>query len=282
MSHGSRTLGGVLHSHRKRQRELAEAEAAGKSFWTEAFEETARLRLAAAVTLHMRHRPPDVAEGVSLLFRTQLGLDIGFSGHMGNLQDYVEKRCPDDLMPSLCEAIMWCVSRTEHDADVLETTINHILNDHRISFELIDGKMIEFESKELHQEVVAPTLRLLSGRSGWDTVEKVYQTALGEISQNNAADAITDAGTALQEALQLLGCVGNALGPLIKSATKKGLLTPYDVKLADWVSADRSEMGDSHKAGSSATREDAWLTVHVVGALILHLAGGPARGAGSA
>lgn len=39
----------------------------------------------------------------------------------------------------------------------------------------------------------------------------------------------------------------------------------------DWVSADRSERGEAHKSGSD-DRADAWLAVHVVGALILRLA----------
>jgi diacylglycerol kinase len=41
-----------------------------------------------------------------------------------------------------------------------------------------------------------------------------------------------------------------------------------------WVSADRSTSGDAHQVGSAAI-EDAWLTVHIVGALILRLAGSP-------
>lgn len=94
-------------------------------------------------------------------------------------------------------------------------------------------------------------------------------------------DAITDAGTALQEALQALGCGGNALGGLIKDAMKKGLLAPHDATLASgiknfmaWASADRSETGDAHKS-SDATLDDAWLMVHIVGALIVRLAGTP-------
>ena len=59
--------------------------------------------------------------------------------------------------------------------------------------------------------MVGPTLRLLAGRPGWEAVETAYQKALEEISDGEADDAITDAGTALQEALVLLGCEGNAL-----------------------------------------------------------------------
>jgi hypothetical protein len=45
-------------------------------------------------------------------------------------------------------------------------------------------------------------------------------------------------------------------------------------KIIDWVESDRSEKGDAHNA-RPATREDAWLTVHIVGAVILRLTGEP-------
>jgi hypothetical protein len=73
------------------------------------------------------------------------------------------------------------------------------------------------------------------------------------------------------------GAEGNALGPLLASARGKGLLGPYDSKLAegvkligDWVSADRSTRGDAHSA-SNANIDDAWLAVHVAAALIVRL-----------
>ncbi len=43
------------------------------------------------------------------------------------------------------------------------------------------------------------------------------------------------------------------------------------------LEADRSFQGDAHNA-SPADRADAWMTVHVVGAIIVRLAGGPDRG----
>lgn len=119
---------------------------------------------------------------------------------------------------------------------------------HRISYELIEGHMIEHSSRELHQTVVAPTLTLLAGKQDWKSVETAYRNALEEIARSKPDDAITDAGTALQAALELLGCDGNALGPLIKSARKKGLIAAHDTPIGEaverimhWVSADRSE-----------------------------------------
>jgi hypothetical protein len=109
----------------------------------------------------------------------------------------------------------------------------------------------------------------------WEKVESAYQDALGEIADGKPADAIADAGTALQEAFVTLRCEGNTLGLLAKSARSKGLLPPHDMlmnetlrKLVDWVSAGRSERSDVHQAREPSV-EDAWLTVHIVGAPIL-------------
>jgi hypothetical protein len=67
-----------------------------------------------------------------------------------------------------------------------------------------------------------------------------------------------------------VGAGGNALGALMKDAVKRGLIRPYDAKLVDWVSASRSDRGDAHSS-SDASSPDAWLVMHVVGALILQL-----------
>ena len=70
---------------------------------------------------------------------------------------------------------------------------------------------------------------------------------------------------------------------LIKSAKAKGLLAAHDERMTQaiegimqWVAADRSEKGDSHKADKAA-KEDAWFIVHVVGALIVRLVGANGR-----
>jgi len=132
---------------------------------------------------------------------------------------------------------------------------------------------------EMHAEIVRPVLDLLGGRSVFQKVEAAYQKALTELRPGgDPSDAITDAGTALQEVLTSLGADGNSLGPLLQSARTKGLLGPYDSKLSqgvqligEWLSADRSQRGDAHSV-TAADREDAWLAVHVAGALILRLA----------
>ena len=191
--------------------------------------------------------------------------------------------CPDDVVPTLIEVMDHATQRrydyVRPETEAFRERVKEIFDDHRITYDLIDGEMIPFESREMHQEVVAPVLRLLAGHPDLEAVEDAYHDALGEIMKN-PGDAITDAGRALQVTLELLGCEGNKLGPLIASARAKGLLASHDSgltegirKIMDWVSADRSNLGDAHTA-SDPTPEDAWFTVHVVGALILRLAGG--------
>ena len=75
-----------------------------------------------------------------------------------------------------------------------------------------------------------------------------------------------------------LGGQGNALGRPVMDAKQRGLLASHDqtltdgiVKFLDWASADRSQTGDAHSNGHTALG-DAWLMVHVVGALVLRLA----------
>jgi hypothetical protein len=66
-------------------------------------------------------------------------------------------------------------------------------------------------SEELHSEVAEPTIMLLHGRPSW----RLHKRRIGgteEIANDDAADAITDAGTALQGTLTAPGCSGNALG----------------------------------------------------------------------
>lgn len=221
---------------------------------------------------------------VKTLIRNELGVELG-PMRMSTAIRHVD----DDLMPSLIEATFIAAREmignytfSEELVDSLESGINEVMNEHRISYKLVEGRVIEFQSMELHNSVVEPTLRLLSGLAGWGDVETAYQDALREISRSSPHDAITDAGRALQEALTLLGCGGNTIGKLVASARRKGLLGPHDSALTDgiekiaaWVSADRNESGDSHKAATGITTDDAWLTVHVVGALILRLAQGP-------
>lgn len=281
-----------LFKNRRRQAELEAREAAGESFWTREFDEAARNKIVLAMWdmdrpwANVTNDTP--LENAKRLVARQFGWHQleGVTGR-GALSQIVQKEPDGEIVASIIEAVAWALANTRFVAGSwemaarFEERINHVCSTHRIAYELIEGEMVPFDSKEMHEAVVAPTLRLLSGRSGWEHVEAAYQDALREIGEGNAADAITDAGRALQAALEVAGARGNALGPLVKDAKKKGLLGNHDEtltdgigKFMDWVSAERSEMGEAHKSGTDE-RADAWLAVHIVGALVLRLAEGP-------
>lgn len=273
-----------LHFQRKRYAERAAREAAGESFWTTRFDEHVRVRILHSFKDSVNsHLPYELAHGLLLRRAGLLWLVSQSLDYAQDLLNYL-LQCSDDMVPSVIEVMSHVCNDPgvkeqtyNWNSDVFDRLVNGILREERIGFELVNSQMIEFSSKELHQEVVAPALLLLVGRSDLEKVESAYRSALEEIARGKPADAITDAGTALQEMLTLLGCDGNALGPLIASARSKGLLAKHDSpmlaaveKTLHWVSADRSEKGDAHKA-STATIDDAWFTVHIVGAIILRL-----------
>jgi hypothetical protein len=275
----------VLHSRRKRLADLASREAAGESFWTEQFDQRARTRIVHAFRdavgnwggYYTYARDAILRdEGIFCLVNPRLSPDQ-------DLINYVMVG-EDEMVPTVIEAMSAACggpvnmqSGAWDRAASFDVTVKIILREHRLSYDLIDGQMIPFSTRELHESVIAPSLKLLAGRPDLEKVESAYQDALEEIVRGNAANAITDAGTALQEALTALGCTGNSLGPLIKSAREGGLLAPHDSpmvgavdKIMNWVSADRSERGDAHEV-TSATIDDAWFTVHIVGAILLRL-----------
>jgi hypothetical protein len=274
-----------LHFQRKRDAERAAREAAGESFWTSKFDNNVRVRIlhsfrdaVGEVSLHY-----ELARGLLLRRAGLLYLCQPNTNPVDDLLDYL-LHCSDDMVPSVLEVMSHVCNnqsikqRTNNwDSDVFDPLVNSILREHRISYELVNSQMIEFSSKEIHQVVVVPVLQLLAGRPDLAKVESAYQDALKEISKGAPSDAITDAGTALQEMLQALGCIGNSLGPLIRSARENGFLARHDspmlgavLKVLDWVSADRSERGDAHEV-SEASIDDAWFTVHIVGVAILRL-----------
>jgi hypothetical protein len=169
-------------------------------------------------------------------------------------------------------------------AEVFRDRANQILFEHRIAYKYVNGRLVERDHEELHAEVIEPLEKVLTGDPKFRRADTAYREALAHITSGQAGAAITSAGSALQEALRAMGAKGGDLNSLLGDATRKGFLSGHDEKLnhaykniADWVVADRGNNGNAHWA-STASRDDAWLAVHVVGALIVRLAGEADRG----
>ena len=171
--------------------------------------------------------------------------------------------------------------RTE-DVQSWKRFVNKVFRQHRIGYKFVDDDLIPFEDDELMQNVVEPTLGILvEGR--FQEARKSYMEALEVIADGKPGTSITHAGTALQQTFQALGCDGKVLGNLVRDAKRKGLLGEVDTPLAEgiekfcnWAAANRNQLSAAHSS-TELKSEDAWLMVHVVGALIQRLAAGTPR-----
>jgi hypothetical protein len=269
----------VLFHEREQQREFEKRESEGQPIWTSEIAGVIRNK----IIYLLKDLGLSTASLQSTYARTQRILErrTGFVIGTGlyPVDDVVKflAAIEETYFLSGLEAIYISLKETSETlARIFEIGVTQIFSQERIAYDMISGQIVPFSSRELHAEIVEPVLRLLGGLSGWDDVETAYQNALREIGID-PSDAITDATTAVQVTLSKLGCKGNSLGPLSQSAVNMGLIAPHDKNLLDWLSADRSSTGDAHKV-SSAAPSDAWIVVHVAGALILRLANGAQRG----
>jgi hypothetical protein len=276
----------ILHSQRKRRAARDALEADGERLWSEDVPAEARVKIAGFWQLI----PENVNEEryhFALEIATIMRLEGGYNFE-SVYPDTLIRAGGSDFALDLIGAACLYVSRSasaQRYSEEFENFINDTLEDFRVAYRVVDHEVIPIDSDELHAEVVAPALRLLVGKQ-FANAHVAYLEAIKEIPAN-PANAITDAGVALQETLSALGCNGNALGSLIADGKKRGLLAAHDATLTtgivnflNWASADRSEKGDGHHV-TDASRSDAWLMVHVVGALIVRLVSTDRRAASS-
>jgi hypothetical protein len=156
-------------------------------------------------------------------------------------------------------------------------TISKRMKQHKLSYDLVEFKVVEKRSEELHTQAVAPALTLLHGRSRFTDAERQYRDALNELADGNWADAITDASAAVENVLRtILGLSQGTLADLLGQARIRGLFgNPQAARLRKVVTgftalADmRNEESDAH--GNSSDSATGWLALHWAGALIVYL-----------
>jgi hypothetical protein len=279
-----------LFTERLRQRQLAEREAAGEVLWTETINGRARGTLAqlwATVISAINAKvvgSKDAEAHLTTLILASVRWSTGSDPACVTPDELArsEADTPEllDVFEALYQAIETMESKRHQIASlssVYRDRLNEILNAHRVAYKMINGQFVPFSDDPVYAATIEPTVRLLIDRS-FDRAQAAFLNALREIQNGKADDAITDAATALHETLVALGCQGDVLGRLIQDTRRRGLLAGHDEKLTEgifsflnWASADRSQTGDAHRQ-SDATIGDAWLAVHVVGALIVRLA----------
>jgi hypothetical protein len=285
-----------LYAERLRRKAQDEALAIGAVQWTEQLDTPTRVKLGLAWDDVTHSLPPDETEFLNAFIEGRTLRSIAVSLSPANMTGALANNTNERLL-SLIEVEhegltalaegqgfgggfssgQWGVALADLP-DEFQHRVNHIFEAHIIGVHLHhNSRLVPVESHEMHDAVVVPMLYLLHSQSRFASAEAAYQKALKELRNRDPADAITDAATALQDVLAALGCVGNALGPLLKSAKSKGLLRGSDTplteaigKTVDWVSATRGE-GEAHTGNPNVDMSDAWMVVHVVGALIIRL-----------
>jgi len=265
----------MVYSYRQRMERLATEDFAGDPLSAE-LSSACEIRISAVLEMALKDVDYSVLETAGHVVRVRAGRRIEILENYTSVREALDALTGVDLLDAV-EAFFVVppqYSKLQMDAASYAKLISDILREERAAVDFINQQFVPVRTRELHEEVIRPALTLLGGKPGWEAVEATYRKALNE---SDPGDAITDVGTALQETLELLGFKGSSLGLLISDAKKQGWILGHDAKLLEsitnWVSADRSTVGDAHHA-SAATDVDAWLTIHVVGALILRLSDG--------
>ncbi len=162
--------------------------------------------------------------------------------------------------------------------DIFRKRVNDAFLNYRINWIFIGGALVPRSHQDLFAEIVEPTTRFLGSDPKWGAVQRAYEKSLTELSRNDPGDAITDASTALQEMLRARGADGATLKKQVARAVSSGVLAGWDIRLTsgiasfiDWVEAERSNNGDAHHDAADADNQNAWLVIHIVGALVLRL-----------
>lgn len=154
---------------------------------------------------------------------------------------------------------------------------NDVLLESRIAFTFVNRRLKPRTEEPLFLTVIEPVETLLTNDPKFAAAEAAYTQAQSSIAAGQYGAAITSAGSALQATLEALGATGSNLGAIFSDAKRRGFLMGHDTKLldsykliADWITADRSNRGTAHGAGS-AERADADMAVHIVAALVIRL-----------
>lgn len=165
-----------------------------------------------------------------------------------------------------------------YDLDELAEGVNDRLLGGRVEWHFYDGRFIHAGNRVMHANVVEPASILLDSDPKFGKAASAFGAALDRLSEDESSIAITDAAVAVQEFFRAVGVEGNSIADQLNAAQKLKLITEYDRHLlkpiVDWTNADRSKLGKPHYfRDGDISKADAWLMIHVAGALMVRLSG---------
>ncbi len=163
-----------------------------------------------------------------------------------------------------------------YDTETFIEVVNDRLLHSRVDWLYEDGRFQERGNFVMHSEVLRPATILLADDPTFTKASSAFQSALTKLSRGETEVSLTEAATALQEFFRALEVEGNSLSDQLNKAQQQKVISGSDRSLmkplTDWVNADRSNRGNAHyhRAGD-VSKADAWLMLHVVGALMVRL-----------
>jgi hypothetical protein len=170
------------------------------------------------------------------------------------------------------------LSAVEHLLDVMsseqsrefENAVNERARWFRVGLRIEDRRFLPVASEHIHDEVVRPTLVLLSMEVLAD-VDALYRKAFNRALSGDPSGAITVSVSAVEELLRVgLGVTGHNLNDLAKKARQSDWVSPAVEQFIVKLSALRPD-SDAHARGSSQN-DVAMLALHVAASILLHLA----------
>jgi hypothetical protein len=158
----------------------------------------------------------------------------------------------------------------------LRDFVNDVLLAARVEWHYVEGQFVPRGNSVLHTGIVKPATILLDSDPVFTKASACFNKAITRLSENKPDVAITDAATALQEMFRELGIHGNSVSDQVNEAQRANIISKADRGLlkpiVDWVNGDRSERGNAHHhRDGDVSRADAWLMIHVAGALMVRL-----------
>lgn len=164
----------------------------------------------------------------------------------------------------------------EYHVDTFLEVVNDRLLHARVDWVFEDGRFQERGNYVMHSEVLRPATILLTDDPDFALASAAFQSALTRLSKGETDVALTEAATSLQEFFRALGVDGNSVSDQLDNAQRAKAISGADRSLMKpliaWVNADRSDRGNAHRhRAGDVSKADAWLMMHVVGALMVRL-----------
>lgn len=164
----------------------------------------------------------------------------------------------------------------EYSAESFIEVVNDRLLHARVDWFFEDQRFQERGNFLMHSEVIRPVTILLADDQVFTKASAAFQSALNRLSKGETDVALTEGAVALQEFFRALGVEGNSVSDQLDKAQRQSFISGADrglmKPLIDWVNADRSDRGNAHRhRAGDVTKADAWLMMHVVGAVMVRL-----------